>query len=99
METTTSVSLPKIGDDIYVPTAGSMSHGTDDRVGGLAKVKMVKPGISAGETVHYVTTEEFPQVSYNWEGNLAGQQEKLKKQFGNNRAYPDPDDRPEFNEP
>lgn len=99
METTISLQLPKIGDDIYVPTAWFMSHGADDRMGGLAKVKEVKPGISAGETVHYVRTEEFPHVAYNWEGSLAGEQEKLKKQFGERRARPDPDYSEEFNEP
>ena len=99
MSTSVLIPLPKVGDDIYVPTELFLSHGRDDRRGGLAKVKKVEPGMSAGKTVHYVTTEEFPNLQHNWEGYLAEQQDRLKEEFGDQRAYCDPDDRKEFNEP
>lgn len=93
----TVMTIPKVGDEIYVPTSLHMSHGRDDVEGGLAKVTSVKPGISGGKTVSFVTVAEHPGVSYNWEF-LAPEQEKLKKDFGEGRAHPDPDHREEFNE-
>lgn len=93
-----TVTIPKVGDEIYVPTSLYLGHGRDDVEGGLAKITSVKPGISAGKTVSFVTVAEHPGVSYNLEF-LAPQQEKLKEEFGNNRAHPDPDYREEFNEP
>ncbi len=90
------VPVPKIGSDIYVPTSLYMDHGRDDVVGGLAKVTSVKPGISGGKTVSFVTVAEIPD-SFNWEQYLAPMQDKLKKEFGANRARPDPDNRQQFN--
>jgi hypothetical protein len=88
--------IPKVGDDIYVPSAFYLSHGVDDVVGGLGKVIKVKEGISCGETTYFVYVAEHENKGYNWEF-LAKQQEDLKKQFGNERAYPDPDYSPSSN--
>lgn len=85
-------SLPKVGDDIYVTSAMYMSHGVDDRVGGLAKVTKVTD--RNGNLM--VEVAEFPRTSWNW-GPLAEQQDSLKAEFGKNRAYPDPDNSPESN--
>ena len=73
-----------------------MSHGQDDFVGGLVKVSKVLLGISAGKPTPFVEIKERPGTQYNWL-ILAEEQEKLKAQFGDKRAYADPDDREEFN--
>ena len=75
--------LPKVGDDIYVPTS-YMNDGIVDVVGGLAKVKSVSEGIIAGKLVHYVSVREIPGF-FNWESYLALMQDELKEKFGNNR--------------
>ena len=93
-----SMGLPKVGEDIYVQTALHLSHGHDDVVGGLARVKSVSLGMSAGKQVHFVSVEEIPG-RFNWEQHLALEQDALKKRFGKSRAHRDPDDDPEFNEP
>jgi hypothetical protein len=91
--------VPRVGEQIYVPTALHLSRGRDDVQGGKAKVTAVSAGISAGKPVHFVSVEEHPASSYNWEEYLAKQQAELEKEFGNKRAHPDPDDDPQFNEP
>lgn len=88
--------LPKVGDDIYVGTALHLSHGRDDFQGGLCKVIDVKEETSAGKPVHFVTVEEQPRTSYNWK-ILAEQQDKMKKRYGKDRGYKDPDCDPRFN--
>lgn len=93
-----AIPLPKVGDDIYVSSALHLSRGHDDVVGGLARVKSVSKQISGGEQVHFISVKEIPG-GFNWEQHLALMQAELKKKFGKNRAYLDPDDRPEFNEP
>lgn len=93
-----AMPLPKVGDDIYVPSALHLSRGHDDVVGGLARVKSVSKRMSGGEQVHFISLKEI-SGDFNWEQYLALMQAELKKEFGKNRAYPDPDDRLEFNEP
>lgn len=68
-----STCLPKIGDDIYVPTING------DFIGGLARVTNI-----VGE---YVTVEEHNRVNYRWKNSLDKLQGELKVQFGNRRAY------------
>lgn len=92
-----AMPLPKAGDDIYVPSAFHLSHGRDDVVGGLARVKSVSRQMIGGERVHFIFVKEIPG-GFSWE-HLALMQAKLEKEFGKSRAYPDPDNRPEFNEP
>lgn len=93
-----AMPLPKVGDDIYIPSALHLSRGRDDVVGGLARVKSVSKQMSGGEQVHFISVKEI-HGGFNWEQHLALMQAELKNEFGKNRAYPDPDDRPEFNEP
>lgn len=90
--------VPEVGDDIYVPLALYMDHGRDDRMGGLAKVISISSGISGGELVHNIRVEEFPDCVFCWEHCLAEEQDKLRERFGQNRAYSDPDIRPQFND-
>ena len=80
----------KVGDDVYIPSAFYIDRGQDDRVGGLAEVTSIKPSMSAGKMVPFITVKEIPGVTFNWQ-MLSQEQEKLKAQFGNSRAYPDPD--------
>lgn len=88
--------LPKVGDDIYVDTIGYLGHGVGDFQGGLCKVIEVEEGISGGEETHYITVDERPNTSYNWE-LLCLKQDELKEQFGDKRGYADPDYSPECN--
>lgn len=91
--------LHKKGDRIYVPTSLYMYRGEDDFIGGLATVKDF-------DIVDYldenhvnkvmVSIEERPGTSYNYK-HLLEKQESLKAEFGENKAYPDPDINPEFN--
>ena len=89
---------PSIGDDIYVPTSLYLGHGRDDFQGGLCRVKQTGTRISAGEPTLFVEVEERPGSWMNWPW-LAGEQEKLREQFGDRRGYADPDNDPRFNEP
>lgn len=90
-------TLPKVGDVIYVPTDLYLSHGVDDFHGGKAQVVEVREEISAGLKQPFVRVRENPDALYNWI-YLSRQQEELKKKFGDQKAHPDPDYRPEFNE-
>ena len=86
-----TVKTPKVGDEIYVSSHFSISNGSSDCVGGLAKVVKVSSGISGGDSCLFVDVKEHPGHSYNWSQILSKEQDKLKKEFGKNRAYPDPD--------
>lgn len=90
---------PKIGDKIYVPTSFYLSHGEDDFVGGLATIKNIEKSKSLPKdhfNYLFVTIEERKGSSYNYKC-LMEDQDKLKKEFGDQKAYPDPDYSPEFN--
>lgn len=89
--------IPKVGDDIYVESALYLDHGEDDILGGLAKVTSVREERLGDRVVIKVTVAKIPGI-FNWTERLAGLQEKLKEQFGESRAHPEPDDRPAFNE-
>ena len=84
--------LPAIGDTIYVPASLYIGHGCDDIIGGLAKVKWIKPRKSLGASVHFIIVEEFPEKEYNWEEYLALEQEKLEKEYKEKRARRCPDE-------
>lgn len=82
---------PEVGQDIYVNSSFHISHGSEDVVGGLAKVTKVERDTSGGKEIWAVSVAEHPGILYNWCGHLEPQQEELKKEFGDKRAYPDPD--------
>ncbi len=85
---------PKPGDKIYVYTSLHISRGRDDFHGGVATVKEVTQGMSAGQMVPFVEVIENPGTRYSWE-HLAEQQDRLRERFGEVLAHPDPDeDRP-----
>ena len=81
---------PKLHEDVYVPTSLYIDHGRDDVRGGLAQIIKIKDDEKSGINSIFVYTAEHPRVGYNW-SSLMNQQEKLEKEFGNKRAYPDPD--------
>jgi hypothetical protein len=84
-----------IGDEIYVDSSCSLSSGSTDVIGGLAKVTKVINGISGGEPCLFIEVAELPGHQYNWDQVLSKKQEELKNKFGEHRAFPDPDiDRP-----
>jgi hypothetical protein len=89
--------VPKVGDIIYVGSRFYLGHGRDDFVGGQATVTKVEEMMSGGRMVPFVSIKESPTRSFNWEF-LEPEQERLRQEFGDQRAHPDPDMRPEFND-
>ncbi len=91
-----SPSTPGVGDEIYVDTALHLHHGRDNVRGGRARVVAVNHGYHGLKGV-LVEVAEHPGDLYNWE-LLGPRQRDLEREFGDQRARPDPDLRPEFNE-
>jgi len=79
--------VPEVGQDIYVGSSFYIDRGEDDVVGGLAEVVKVKPCVG-GRIAIYVA--EHPGHGYYWDV-LQPKQAEYEKQFGEARAYPDPD--------
>ena len=88
--------LPKPGDVIYVDSQRYLFHGCDDFQGGKATVARVWTEIPL--RIVYVEIEQHPGTYYAW-ARLGKQQAELAALYGDGWAQPDPDDRPEFNEP
>jgi len=74
------------GMEIYIPTAWYIDRGEDDIQGGLATIEKIE---TRGRHT-WVSVKEAPGRSYNLE-HLLTVQEKLKVEFGENRARVDPD--------
>lgn len=83
----------KKGDQMYIPSAFYISSGSKDRVGGLATIENIEVNKKLGAD-HFngvmVSFKEFPGSSFNYK-YLLEQQSELKKEFGNKKAYADPD--------
>ena len=80
------VQLPKVGQQIYVPTSLYIDRGEDDVQGGLATIERIEK--NHGTTWIYV--KEVPGRGYNL-ACLVEEQDDLKKEFGRKKAHPDPD--------
>jgi hypothetical protein len=92
------MAKPKVGDRIYVEGAIYLTHGADDFQGGVCTVKAVDTRVSAsGEESTSVEIEEDPGTWYRWTGYLEARQEEWKNLYGEQKAGPKPDYRPEFN--
>jgi hypothetical protein len=65
---------PEAGDWIYIPSG-------DDELGGLAQIKKVYGGISAGAPCRMATLVEFPGVEINLDYYLQ-RQARWKKTYG-----------------
>jgi hypothetical protein len=87
----------EIGDEIYVESHFYLSHGEDDVVGGLARITDIECHPERSYNRIFITVAEHPGHSYNLD-LLLKEQENLAKEFGESRAYADPDLCPEFNE-
>ena len=93
------MNIPKVGDLIYVYTSLYGFRGKDDFIGGIATIDSVELRDEFPEdhpSYCWVGIKERPVTMYNWH-TLVGRQEELKKEFGDQRAYPDPDDSPDSN--
>ncbi len=82
----------KVGDEMYVPSAFHISRGSDDVRGGLATIEAIKVSETLPEGHINSIFVDFKEVlsSYNYL-SLLERQKELKKQFGKERAHPDPD--------
>lgn len=69
---------PLPGEMVYVPD-------TDITRGGLAKIKAVEPGISAGKKVPFVRLEGIPFHTFNL-ASLLEEQQEYRQRYGNQRA-------------
>lgn len=85
---------PRLGDDVYIPSSLYLTHGADDFRGGLCRIVEIHEH-DAGP---FVEVEEDPGAQHNWR-YLMEHQDEWREQYGDQRGRPDPDDRPEFNEP
>jgi hypothetical protein len=79
------MDLPKVGSEIYVPTSCFcfIQHPEKDVEGGLAKITVVE------ESTGLVSLEEIPDLRFNWQA-ISEEQEKLRQEFGDRRAFPIP---------
>ena len=91
---------PNLGDKIYVPSSFYLSRGRDDFHGGIATISKIEYNKFLPKNhINYimVAIKERNNVRYNYR-ILMKEQEKLKKEHGNQIAKPCPDNRDEFNE-
>ena len=93
------MAKPNVGDKIYVEGMVYLHHGVDDFRGGLCTVKEVRSHFEKGEeAVFSVEVDEDSGTWYTWTGYLEPRQEEWKKIYGEQKAGPKPDYRPEFND-
>ncbi len=92
---------PIEGQEIYVPGACYVYRGEDDFAGGKAIINKIKHNDFLSKD-HFNYTEvgikERSGVMYNWNA-LLEQQDKLKEEYKDQIAHPDPDYSEEFNKP
>jgi len=79
--------LPKVGDEIYIPTSLYIGHGEDDVLGGLATISKVKLNMKCSNEFNriFVDINEVNGHSYNWKF-LMKNQEKYKEMYGDKIA-------------
>lgn len=92
---------PKVGELIYVPGAAYVYRGSEDFAGGIAVISKVEKSTHLSPD-HYnyimIGIDSRPNTMYNYR-SLLEEQEELKKEYRDRVAHPDPDHRPEFNQP
>lgn len=91
------IKQPQIGQQIYIPTSCYIDHGRDDIQGGLATIDHIEP---YGDSNWFISVAELRprKIGYSY-NDLMEKQEQLEREFGESRAYPDPDNSPESNPP
>ncbi|WZE63544.1 hypothetical protein PANI_CDS0024 [Maribacter phage Panino] len=90
---------PEIGQEIYIPSELYLGHGADDVQGGKTTITDIHESEHLPEehtNYLFVSVEGLPSRRYNWYW-LSQEQEELKAQHGDQKAKPEPDNRPEFN--
>lgn len=96
-----TTQIPKIGDEIYVPSSCYVYRGEDDFEGGLAIISKIEYSDHLPKN-HFnytmVGIKERPNTMYNYKVLLEKQAE-LKTVYEGKIAHADPDLRPEFNQP
>ena len=79
--------LPRIGAVLYIETELYIGHGEDDVRGGKAVVESVQNKWGSV----WITFKGFSRHKYySWQ-HLLNNQEKLRGEYGDLWAYPDPD--------
>lgn len=81
-----NLRFPEVGEPIYVPTMLYIDRGRDDIRGGLATISK----IWTVSLTTFVSVLEIPGRGFNL-AYLLQIQSKLREEFGNSRACPDPD--------
>lgn len=90
MTNTNQNTIPRRGQEIFLPTRWSDMSPHLDFSGGLATIASVKKGISAGKEVFFITVGEIPGLAFNWE-ILAQNQAMLRERYAHCRARHEPD--------
>jgi hypothetical protein len=90
--------VPKVGDLIYTDTRLYVDHGEDDVVGGLSEITRVYKEMSGGDPLCLFVDIAQHDQGGNWTQYLFPDQKELMEEFGLQVSYPDPDNRPSFNE-
>lgn len=79
-------TLPKVGDEIYVPTSLYIDHGANDFIGGICTISHIQIDMYGV----MVFIKERPGRSYPWD-YLLKNQEKWKKEYKQKRGHKSPD--------
>ena len=83
--------IPKVGEYIYTNTRMSLDHGWDDVCGGVSTVSKVYQHMSGGNAECVFVEISQHERGCNLTQYLFFEQVRLKKEFGEKFAYPDPD--------
>jgi hypothetical protein len=81
---------PYVGQKIYVPGHISIEHGLDDVAGGRATISKITRQNWGACNYIFVDVLEVPNDSWNWD-LIKEEQEELKKEYGKQKAHPEPD--------
>lgn len=91
------LALPKVGDEVYVPSAFYISRGRDDVCGGRATVERIEERADWGDQNRWwIYVHEVPDRGYNW-ALISRDQERLRREYAGKVAHPCPDDHPSSN--
>ena len=86
--------VPFIGQKVYLDSHYYISHGSDDIDGGVAVICAIQkiPKNSIPNNRYYVKLKGFPNTEYPYSTFMdAEEQERLRKEFGKQKAKPNPD--------
>lgn len=87
------ITIPKVGDVIYIEGEMYLSHGADDILGG----KVTISDVEFENGTSWIKVKQYPTTSYNWE-YLKPMQDFLREKYKDQWSKPNPDLRSEFNQ-